>query len=561
MPQEGSFSEEPYAQQPQRQQHHAPFRTLDEFLQRAADEALHNRQQHRRPWPYWWMFLSLGVANSSDATEILCLSFLLADETFQEDMLKSSFNNSHNSAGNLAAAVFLGMLLGGLLVGTAGDVWGRRPVLLTGCAVNATAGILASITTHVVILTTCRFVAGVGIGATVPPLFTLCSELAPPAHRGFWVAVVASFWMVGSLFVAAVGYCVFTLASNGTFLFGLTSWRLFLFLCALPSLVGGLLVARHVPESPRFLALHGQYARAVQVVQSLGTKLGISTSTFTPIGPPWSLTEARAQFPPSTRTINPHHVPTSFSSMWKTACLELYRSTRLVYTKHLWAPMLGLQIVWASLSFGSYGLTTWINSIFTQVHLHDVYFNAFLFALSNLPGNLLSAYLLDTWGRTTMLTGSLLAASASLAVFGYAASAMSQSPHRDFYIVSAACAFQAFTIAAWNTIDVWTAEVFPTAVRSTALGLCAATGRLAAMAAQIVNGALIAQPARLLVTSAVSLAVGAFVPCCWIPDWTGRSVLDQVEDSTSESRDGHDTEEESREFLPSPDHPVNDDFH
>jgi MFS family permease len=199
--------------------------------------------------------------------------------------------------------------------------------------------------------------------------------------------------------------------------------------------------------------------------------------------------------------------------------------------------MMGLQIVWASLSFGSYGLTTWINSLFEQVHLQNIYFNAVLFALSNLLGNLMTAWLLDSWGRQTMLTGSLLLASVALGVFGYAAAAMEPSvgSYRDTLIVTAACTFQAFTIAAWNTIDVVTAEVFPTTVRSTALGLCAATGRLAAMLAQIVNSALIAEPTRLLLTSSMSLAIGAIVPYCCIPDRTGQSVMDQVEDGSNRS--------------------------
>ena len=117
--------------------------------------------------------------------------------------------------------------------------------------------------------------------------------------------------------------------------------------------------------------------------------------------------------------------------------------------------------------------------------------------------------------------------------------------YRSAMIVTAACSFQAFSIAAWNTIDVLTAEVFPTTVRSTAMGLCAATGRLAAMLAQVVNGALISRPTRLLVTSAASLALGATVPWCLIPDRTGMVVLDQVQGD-----EGNDHAEESHEFLP-----------
>eukprot|EP00977_Amphora_coffeiformis_P023145 scaffold12240_cov170-Amphora_coffeaeformis.AAC.9 len=503
------------------------LRTIDDYLRDAADEVTHS---HHHPWQYWIIFLSLGVANSSDATEILCLSYILADEKFKQEFLQDK------DGGNLAAAVFLGMLVGGLWVGTAGDVYGRRPILLMGCLLNTTAGISAAFTSHLTLLTACRLVAGLGIGATVPPLFTLCSELAPPSQRGFWVAVVASFWMVGSLFVSLVGYLLFT--SNPTLF---PAWRLFLLMCALPSLMGGILVWSNVPESPRFLALQGHHTRAVQAANSLGVKLRATSH-------PWTLQEAEVQFSHehnSTASDRRNH------PYWSTALVELYRSTLILYTKDLFWTMIGLQIVWGSLSFGSYGLATWINSLFEQVHLQDIYFNAILFALSNLPGNLLTAYFLDSWGRRSMLTASLLAASASLGVFGYAAGMMDETePGHDVLIVAAACSFQAFTIAAWNTIDVLTAEVFPTTVRSTAMGLCAGTGRLAAMLAQVVNGALIAQPARLLVTGAISLAVGATVPRCLIPDRTGMVMLDRVSTSESGRRGGA---EESQEFLPTDD--------
>lgn len=143
------------------------FRTIDAYLQNAVDEQqMLSSSSSSYPWQYWVIFLSLGVANSSDATEVLCLSYILADDRFQQHFLSSETATS--SAGNLAAAVFLGMLIGGLCVGTAGDVYGRRPVLLTGCFVNATAGVVASGTSHLALLTLCRLVAGLGIGATVP---------------------------------------------------------------------------------------------------------------------------------------------------------------------------------------------------------------------------------------------------------------------------------------------------------------------------------------------------------------------------------------------------------
>jgi len=196
-------------------------------------------------------------------------------------------------------------------------------------------------------------------------------------------------------------------------------------------------------------------------------------------------------------------------------------------------------MVWFSLSFGSYGLLTWINTLFFQVHLENVYFNALLFSLSNLPGNLLSAWLMDRAGRSTLLIGSVVAAALSLIVFAFVAYTRDNAESSidklsAGWIVGSACAFQCFTISAWNAIDVMTSELFPTTVRSTGLGVCAASGRIGAMLAQFVNGALVEQPVRLLLVAAGTLLLGALTPGL-LPaasDRTGQPVVDLiVEDS------------------------------
>eukprot|EP00537_Pseudo-nitzschia_pungens_P003578 CAMPEP_0172378364 /NCGR_PEP_ID=MMETSP1060-20121228/69384_1 /TAXON_ID=37318 /ORGANISM="Pseudo-nitzschia pungens, Strain cf. cingulata" /LENGTH=242 /DNA_ID=CAMNT_0013106081 /DNA_START=4720 /DNA_END=5445 /DNA_ORIENTATION=+ len=48
---------------------------------------------------YWCIILSLGVANSSDATEILCISHILGDSFFRSEMLLSDENENGNSGG------------------------------------------------------------------------------------------------------------------------------------------------------------------------------------------------------------------------------------------------------------------------------------------------------------------------------------------------------------------------------------------------------------------------------------------------------------------------------
>lgn len=462
---------------------------------------------------YWLLFLSLGVANSSDAAEVLCINYLLAEQS-----VKDTFLQHHWHGGLLAGAVFAGMLLGGLLVGGSwGDVLGRRPTLLWGLVVNGIAGVLSCLAWDIYSLSILRFVAGVGIGTTVPPLFTLCSELAPPKRRGLCVTLAASFWMVGSIYVAVTAWGMLGLLPESP-----NRWRWFAVVCALPSASGWWLVWKQVPESPRFLLMQGNYGKAVMIANELAERL-----TFA--GNPWMILEATDQHSDLAEQqqqsmVNPDG---STKSGWE----EFIESISLLYLPEVRPTTTPLQLLWFSLSFGTYGLYTWINTLFEAVHLKNVYFNALLFALSNLPGNILSALLMDRIGREKLLVASVLASAASLLVFAFFAHMDPDQPPTVLAataIVLSTCVFQMFTIMAWNSIDVLTSELFPTSVRAMGMGVCAASGRVGALLAQFVNGALVAQPVLLLLVAAITLLLGAMTPLFLPTDRSGQPVRDSI---------------------------------
>lgn len=106
----------------------------------------------------------------------------------------------------LSAAVFIGMLFGGLLCGILSDRIGRKPCLLYSLALNTVAGLASAFTPNIAWLIVCRVVAGIGIGGSVPSVFTLGAELFPSRIRGKLLSVVASFWMMGAIFTGLAGW-------------------------------------------------------------------------------------------------------------------------------------------------------------------------------------------------------------------------------------------------------------------------------------------------------------------------------------------------------------------
>lgn len=469
-----------------------PSRSIDDFYDAAYEDG--GADGRGRRWRYWLLFLSLGVANSGDATEIGCLNYVLSHPLFVEEILlrdgaAGGAEGDYSGRGAaIASSIFAGMLIGGVVTGAHGDRVGRRPTLLAGLFLNAVSGVCGSLAPTAAVLCLFRFTAGLGIGAVLSSLITLATELSPPAHRGWYITLVGGFWTLGAIFVAVLAYVLFELNDY--------SWRVFALLAAAPTLVGGVLVWMFVPESPRFLASHGQYEKASGVVNDVADAMGYR-------GPPLRTEEVRDVFEPLVRS-RARGGPPQMSGG------EALRKIGSLYGKGLaWRVTVPLQVVWFAMSFGS-GLCTWITKIFELVGLENIYLQSLYFALANLPGNIFAAYAVDKIGRKTLLFASMAFAALSLGMA--AEGARDVYDVRQLQVVLAACSFHAFLVAGWCALSVMTSELFPTSIRGTGMGVCSGVGRIAGIIVQFVNGALIHQPLALLLAAAGCMICGAFAP-------------------------------------------------
>ena len=476
-----------------------PARSIDSFMDDAFDATTIDlgrmtwtsyTKTFVRQWNYWALVLCMGVCNSSDATEILALSYVLGlgeKSDFASEILE---NDLSRNGGVLASSIFLGMLIGGGVVGIFGDMYGRKKILLSGLILNGSAGVLSATAVDLITLASARFVAGIGIGGSIPPLFALAAEIAPRKCRGLVISIIASFWMVGSIFTSVLAFCSFGLAHT-------LSWRIFLIICSFPSIIGAALVYYNVPESPRFLLRTGRSYESAQITNKLAQKIGYHC--------PFPLTPSELSHNLDELSYTENETSRNFIAGIR-GVLSLYNFDIKVCQTTLVA-----QSIWFTISFGSYGLITWINAIFRQINLGNIYFDSLLFSFSNLPGNILSASLVDRYGRKNMLITSLASASLSVLLFAFSVNLSDKESIRPYLIVFCACSFQAFSVSGWNIIGVLTSESFPTKVRSTGVGICSSSGRIGSMVAQLVNGALIDQPSRLLLVSATLLLAGAIV--------------------------------------------------
>uniref|UniRef100_A0A8C2WXJ8 Synaptic vesicle glycoprotein 2Ca n=1 Tax=Cyclopterus lumpus TaxID=8103 RepID=A0A8C2WXJ8_CYCLU len=165
--------------------------------------------------------------------------------------------------------------------------------------------------------------------------------------------------------------------------------------------------------------------------------------------------------------------------------------------------------------------TELINSTFThnkkgcQMTFDDdysaywVYFINFLGTLAVLPGNIVSALLMDKIGRLSML-----GISCFFLWFGTSESMM----------IFMLCLYNGLSISAWNSLDVITTESFPTGRRGTGFGFCNALCKLAAVLGNLIFGSLVGITKAIPILMASSVLVGGGLVALRLPD-TKSNVL------------------------------------
>ncbi|XP_040011609.1 synaptic vesicle glycoprotein 2Ca isoform X1 [Xiphias gladius] len=145
-----------------------------------------------------------------------------------------------------------------------------------------------------------------------------------------------------------------------------------------------------------------------------------------------------------------------------------------------------------------------------------VYFINFLGTLAVLPGNIVSALLMDKIGRLSMLGGSMVLSGISCFFLWFGTS--------ESMMIFMLCLYNGLSISAWNSLDVVTTESFPTVRRGTGFGFCNALCKLAAVLGNLIFGSLVSITKAIPILMASSVLVGGGLVGLRLPD-TRANVL------------------------------------
>ncbi len=342
----------------------------------------------RLPWCRWhWLIvLSLGTVWILDGLEVTIKGAVGAS-------LKDSIGFSTVQVAGSASIYIFGAIAGALVWGYLTDRFGRKKlfiitllVYLLGVTITATAGLwVAEGTATYVWFAVGRVMTGFGIGGEYSAINSAIDELIPARVRGTVdLAVNGSYWL-GAGIAAFAGYLYLSRLPSGI------GWRV-AFATGAVVAVGVLLLRLFVPESPRWLMIHGEEEEANRVVDDIERKVEKATGEELP---------------------EVDDEPLELRSRKSTGFVEIARTVFKVYPKRsiVGFSLMASQAFLYNALFFTYGLmlTTFYDVSSSQVGL-------FLlpFAAGNFLGPILLGPLFDRIGRrpligSTFIFGGVLA--------------------------------------------------------------------------------------------------------------------------------------------------------
>jgi AAHS family 4-hydroxybenzoate transporter-like MFS transporter len=194
---------------------------------------------HITPFHKWLMFLSCLVT-FFDGLDFALISYTLP-------YIREQMELTPNLMGQVSAAAVLGQMIGSLGGSYAGDVLGRRPVILICTVLSALLTFATGLAQTPEMLVVLRFLGGLAIGGLLAPAWAINLEAMPAGRRATAVAIIMLGFSLGGAAAAPIT----------NFLAPVYGWEMVFYTCGVLTLVLALVLQFTLPESTRWLVATG----------------------------------------------------------------------------------------------------------------------------------------------------------------------------------------------------------------------------------------------------------------------------------------------------------------
>jgi MFS family permease len=344
----------------------------------------------RLPWSrfHWRVIIGLGTVWILDGLEVTIVGAISGRLSEKG----AGVGISAADVAGLAASLYVaGACFGALVFGQLTDRFGRKRLFMLTLGLYLLATILTALSFSSTWFFVFRFLTGMGIGGEYSAINSAIDELIPARSRGH-----ADISINGSYWGGAIGGSLLAVVALNTSIFAVNvGWRLCFALGAVLGL-GVLIVRRNVPESPRWLFVHGREQEAEKVVKEIEDEVREESGE--------ELSEPEGSITIRQRRTIP-------LSMIVRSVVTLYPRRTILGL----ALFVGQAFLYNALLFSLGDLL----KTFFGVASGNVPYYVAIFAVGNLLGPLTLGRLFDTVGRKPMIAGTYLLSGSLLVVTAF----------------------------------------------------------------------------------------------------------------------------------------------
>ena len=320
-----------------------------------------------------------------------------------------------------------GLLIGSFVFGWLSDRYGRVASLTVAGLLLFTSQVVAGFSTNYLMFSVLTvFMAAGGVGSYLVS-FVLLFEWACPEYRTMASVFAQIPFAVGYLYTVLIAYCV-------------PYWQLLQWVLAIPNILFFILFFI-IPESPRWLISQGKTDRALKKIRIAAKSNNL-------------------QVPKQV------YIEKGFSDE-KTKKLGI---CILVAHPVLCFRLIIMSLNWIVITLCFYGLS--LNSA-----NEDLFTGMSMMALVELMAYIITLFIIDYFGRRPILSVCQLVSGLSCVCAGFV-------PISSYWFrLSLALVGKMGASAGFAVVFVYSAELFPTPVRNSAIGLCSTLARIGALLA------------------------------------------------------------------------------
>jgi AAHS family 4-hydroxybenzoate transporter-like MFS transporter len=398
--------------------------------------------------------------------------------------LAKEWGLSKGALGPVFSAGLFGLMIGALVLGPLADRVGRKTIIIVSTLAFGIGSLATAMVQDVTTLLVIRFLTGLGLGGAMPNAIAMTSEFNPRRRRATMVMIMFCGFSVG----AALGGM---LAAGLIPKFG---WRSVFIVGGVAPLIMVPILALRLPESVRFLALHGN--APARVAELLGR---IS---------PRSVFASDARF-----VINETHLA-------GLPVTHLFREGRAATTLLLW-------VVFFMSLLDLYFLSNWLPTVLNDLgaSVSEAVVIGSMLQVGGVVGTFALGSLIDRFSFRAL----------ALVYFGavFAVGAIGQLSHSALLVTMAIFAAGFCIVGGQIAANALAAAFYPTSVKATGVGWALGIGRIGSIVGPVVGGMLLEQKWS---AAAVFMAAAGAALCAALAAFSlsrlaagggGTSVVDQ----------------------------------